>query len=333
MTAPRWGILGPGGIANAFVKDLRTAGLTIEAVASRSIERAQTFADTYEIPRAHGSYLALAQDPDVDIVYIATTHPQHVAPALLMLEHGKHVLIEKAITANAHEAQLIADAAARHGRLALEAMWTRYLPHMARIREIIAAGTLGDVVALTADHTQKLSSDPNHRINNPELGGGALLDLGIYPISFAWDIFGKPETVTATGTLGATGTDTQVQATFTYSGGRVASTFSSAIARGATAATIMGTEASMYIDPVWYGATSFRVVATDGTVLETYKSHIEGRGMQFQALAAEQLVAAGDLTGGLLPIAESVGIMQTLDEIRRQIGVVYPSDSGELVLH
>ncbi len=327
MTALRWGILGPGGIANAFTSDLHTARMTIGAVGSRALDRAEAFALKHNIDRAHGSYLALAEDPDIDIVYIATPHPQHLEPALLMLEHGKHVLVEKAFTATAAEAQLIADAAAHHGLLALEAMWTRYLPHMARIRDIIAAGTLGEVTALTADHTQRLSSDPTHRINNPELGGGALLDLGVYPVAFAWDLFGAPETTTAVGTLGATGTDTQVQATFTYAGGAVASTFSSAIARGTNTATVIGTEASIHIDPVWYAATSFRVVATDGTVLEEYESQIDGRGMQFEALAAEQLIARGDLTGGLLPIAESVAIMKTLDEIRSQIGVVYPADT------
>lgn len=326
MTALRWGILGPGGIANAFAKDLRTADMTIAAVGSRSIERAQAFADTYAIPRAHGSYRALAEDPDVDIVYIATPHPQHVEPALLMLEHGKHVLIEKAFTANANEAQRIAEAAARHGLLALEAMWTRYLPHMTRIRDIIAAGTLGTVTALIADHTQSLSTDPAHRINNPDLGGGALLDLGVYPISFAWDLFGEPERIMAAGVLGATGTDTQVQATLTYAGGQVASTFSSCIARGTNTAAIIGTEASILIDPVWYTATSFRVVATDGTTIEEYQSSVAGRGMQYQALAAEALIASGDLSGGLLPITESVAIMRTLDEIRAQLGVVYPTD-------
>ena len=329
MTALRWGIAGPGGIANAFAQDLRTAGMKLSAVGSRSLDRAEAFARTYGIPRVHRSYRALAEDPGVDIVYIATPHPQHLAPALLMLENGKHVLIEKAVTANAFEAQQIADAARQNGRLALEAMWTRYLPHMARIREIIAAGNLGDVTALVADHTQKLSSDPTHRINDPALGGGALLDLGIYPVSFAWDIFGAPESVVATGTLGATGTDTQVQATLTYADGRIASTFSSCIARGANTATIIGTEAAIHIDPVWYTATSFRVEATDGSVLERYTTRVGGRGMQFQALAAEQLVARGELTGGLLPIDESVNIMKTLDDIRAQIGVVYPADAAQ----
>ena len=197
MTSPdipgvRWGILATGGIAHAFTKDLRTAGLDIAAVGSRRADAAQAFADEYEIPHAHGSYEALVEDPDVDIVYIATPHPAHADNAILALEHGKHVLVEKPFTLTAPEAARVRDVAVERGLLAMEAMWTRYLPHMARIREIVAAGTLGEIRVVTADHTQSITTDPAHRLNAIELGGGALLDLGIYPVSFAWDILGAP---------------------------------------------------------------------------------------------------------------------------------------------
>ncbi|GAA3914607.1 Gfo/Idh/MocA family protein [Microbacterium invictum] len=324
MTGLRWGILATGGIAHLFTSDLRTAGLDVAAVGSRRPESAARFAETFGIARAHGSYEQLAQDPDVDIVYIATPHTQHLEAAALALEHGKHVLIEKPVTLDADQARAIGDLAAGRNLLAMEAMWTRYLPHMIRIREIIAAGTLGEIRALHADHTQRISADPAHRLNALELGGGALLDLGIYPVSFAWDILGAPESIAAAGRLGDTGADTEVGTVFTHAGGAVSTTLISSRGAGPNVAHIVGTDARIDIDRVWYCPTSFRVTAPDGTVLETYESTNEGRGMQFQALYAEQLIAAGRTDSDLMPFEDSIRIMGTLDEIRRQIGVRYP---------
>jgi predicted dehydrogenase len=325
-SSPGWGILGPGGIARAFTSDLRTAGLDVAAVGSRRRETADAFAADFGIPHAHGSYEELVADPDVDIVYVATPHPAHAANALLALEAGKHVLVEKAFTVNRAEAADLQELAAQKGLLAMEAMWTRYLPHMIRIRELIAEGALGEIRAVTADHTQKITDDPAHRLNALELGGGALLDLGIYPISFIWDILGEPETIKAVARLGDTGADAEVATVMTHAGGALSTSLSSARASGPNAASVIGTEARIDIDRVWYTPTSFRLVGPDGTVRESYESQVEGRGMQYQALAAERLVAEGNLAGDLLPIAESVAIMATLDEIRSQIGVRYPSE-------
>jgi len=323
----RWGILATGGIAASFASDLRTAGLDLVAVGSRSQDSADAFAARFDIARAHGSAEALVADPEVDIVYIASPHPMHRDGALLALNAGKHVLIEKSITVNEAQAREIAELAEAKGLLAMEAMWTRYLPHMVRIREIIAAGTLGEVRSLQADHTQSLPLDPAHRINALELGGGALLDLGIYPISFAWDILGEPTTVQAVGRIIETGADSEVATVMTHPGGTVSSTLSSSRSRGRNEATIIGDKARIEIDAVWYTPASFRVVAPNGDVLEDYESQVEGRGMQYQALAAEEIIASGRRDSELLPIAESVAIMGTLDEIRRQIGVAYPSES------
>ncbi len=326
MTGLRWGILATGGIAHAFASDLRTAGLDLAAVGSRSAESGRRFAEEFAVPRVHGSYEALASDPEVDIVYVSTPHPMHAENAILLLEHGKHVLVEKPFTLTGAEAAAVRDVAAKNGLLAMEAMWTRYLPHMIRIREIVGSGALGGVRAVLADHTQKISTDPAHRLNNIELGGGALLDLGIYPISFAWDILGAPSTVTASAHIGVTGVDDEVATIFTHAAGAVSTTLSASHSAGPNTASIVGTEARIDIDRVWYTPTSFRLVAPDGEVLESYESHIQGRGMQFQALAAERFVAAGAHDSDILPIDETVAIMQTLDEVRRQIGLVYPSE-------
>ena len=322
----RWGILATGGIARLFTNDLKLNGFTVQAVGSRSQQSADAFAAEFEIPTAHGSYEALVADPEVDVIYVSTPHPLHVSNAMLALEAGKHVLIEKPFAVNTREAQAIADLASAKGLLVLEAMWTRYLPHMTRIREIIAAGTLGEVRTMIADHTQLLSDDPAHRINALELGGGALLDLGIYPISFAWDLFGAPLTVQATATFKGTGADAQVATIFGYDGGRVASTLSASDTRGPNIAFVLGTLARIEIDAVWYTPTTFRVVAADGTVLEEYRSEVVGRGMHFQAEAVERLVAEGNLTSDILPIDETVAIIGTLDAIREQIGLRYPGE-------
>ncbi len=325
-SSPRWGILGPGGIARAFTSDLRTAGLDIAAVGSRRRETAEAFAADFDIPHAHGSYEQLVADPDVDIVYIATPHPMHAANALLALEAGKHVLVEKAFTLNAGEAAAVRDAAAERGLLAMEAMWTRYLPHMVRIRELVASGALGEVRAVTADHTQLLPSDPAHRINALELGGGALLDLGIYPVSFAWDILGEPLSIAAAARIGDAGSDTEVATIMTHASGALSTSLSASRGAGPNAATIIGTDARIDIDRVWYTPTSFRLVGPDGAVREEFRSDIEGRGMQYQALAAERYLAEGRTDSDVLPIDETVAIMATLDEIRDLVGVRYPGE-------
>lgn len=322
----RWGILASGGIAHAFARDLRTAGLDLVAVGSRFKGRADEFAAEFELLRAHGSYEQLVADPDVDIVYVSTPHPMHAANAILALEAGKHVLVEKPFALNAAEAARVRDLAAERGLLAMEAMWTRYLPHMVRIRELLAGRVLGEVRALFADHTQHLPADPAHRLNALELGGGALLDLGIYPISFAWDVLGAPVEIAARARFAETGADTDVATIFTHASGAVSTTISGSRAAGPNTAHIVGTDARIDIDRVWYTPTSFRVVGADGAVLEEYTSRVEGRGMQFQALAAQRLVSEGRLGGDLLPIDETVAIMGTLDEVRRLIGLRYPGE-------
>lgn len=319
----RWGILATGGIAQTLAGDMAVSGITVTAVASRTVESARAFAERFRIPAAHGSYQALAEDPTVDVVYIATPHPMHAEWTLAMIDAGKHVLVEKAFTMNRAEAEQIRDRARAKGVLVMEAMWTRYLPHMARIREIIAAGTLGELRGLIADHSQKLPSEPAHRINAPELGGGALLDLTIYPISFAFDLFGTPQTVQAQAVRGETGVDVVDAISFGYGTGALASISATSQAAGPNTAVILGTEARIEIDGWWYTPTSFRVIRHDGEVLETYESDVPGTGRQLQMLAFEGYLAEGKRDSDLLGLDESVEIMGVCDEIRRQIGLAY----------
>ncbi|GMA90119.1 Gfo/Idh/MocA family protein [Homoserinibacter gongjuensis] len=322
----RWGILGTGGIARLFTSDLNLTDRAVTAVGSRTQQSADAFATAFGIPRAHGSYEALAADPEVDVIYVSTPHPFHAEGARLALEHGKHVLVEKPFTLNAAEARAVVDLAAAKGLVVLEAMWTRWLPHMVRVRELLASGALGEVRAVLADHDQKLPVNPEHRLQNPALGGGALLDLGIYPVSFAWDVFGAPSSVHAISSPTATGVDRQTAIIFGYPGGEQAVLHTQLDARGPSTAAIIGTEARIQIDPVWYTPTSFSLIDPSDAVIERFEQEVPGRGMQFQAFELERLVAAGTVAGEVLPPEQSVAIMGTLDEIRRQIGLRYPGE-------
>ena len=325
----RWGILGTGWIAHQQVTDLLGDGGVVTAVGSRTLESAEAFARQYGIPVAHGSYEQLVADPEVDVVYIATPHPFHAANAQLALKAGKHVLVEKPFTLNAAEASAVVDLASERGLVVLEAMWTRFLPHMLRIREIIAAGTIGEVRTLIADHNQDLPKDPMHRLNNPDLGGGALLDLGIYPVSFAFDLFGNPTVVKAISTPTATGVDRQTAILFGYAGGQQAVLHTALDTAGPNTAVVIGTAGRIEIDQVWYAPTDFTVYDPRGEVLERYSSDVPDRGMQFQARELERLVAEGPAPTDILPPTESVEVITALDEIRRQIGLRYPSEEAD----
>ena len=329
MAKLRWGILATGWIADLFVQDLLDNDMEVTAVGSRSIEKAVAFANKHGIPRSHGSYQALAADPEVDVVYIATPHPFHASAAELCIAEGKHVLVEKSFTLTGAEARRLLELSRKHDVVVLEAMWTRFLPHMVRLRQALAGGMIGEIRTLIATHTQDLPDDPNHRLNALELGGGALLDLGIYPISFAFDILGQPTEVLASGRLKTTGADAEVSTLFRYASGASAVTVSASDAPGSNRAEINGTEGHVEIAEVWYTPTSFRIFDSQKKLLEEFKpAEMKGRGMHFQAVELERMVAAGERSSPILPLEQSVAIMETLDDIRKQIGVVYPAEAN-----
>jgi len=302
-------------------------GHRVQAVGSRSPGAADAFAAEFGIPTAHSSYEALVSDPQVDVVYVATPHSFHAANARLALEAGKHVLIEKAFTMNAREAREIVDLAASSNLLVMEAMWTRFLPHMVRIREIVAAGTLGEVHTLVADHCQNLPADPAHRLNALELGGGALLDLGVYPISFASSLFGVPQTILASATFKPTGADAHVATVFRYASGAMASILTASDSVGPNTAVILGTLGRIEIDAVWYSSTSFRRYSAANELVETFvTAELSGRGLYFEALEVERLIRAGEVSSSVMPAEESVAIMQSLDAVRAEIGLRYPGE-------
>ncbi|WP_410595832.1 Gfo/Idh/MocA family protein [Amycolatopsis sp. lyj-23] len=309
----RWGIMGTGSIAGAFAQDLKLTGSgVVAAVGSRSEASAGRFADEHRIGTRHSSYEALAHDPDVDVVYIATPHPMHHANARLALEAGKPVLVEKPFTMNAGEARELVELARSKGLFLMEAMWTRFLPHIRHVRELLPQ--LGTVVTVTADHGQWFAEDPAFRLFAPELGGGALLDLGIYPVSFASMVLGRPERVAAVATPAFTGVDAQTSMLFGYAGGAQAVLTCTLSAVSPTTAVIVGTDARIEIDGPFYAPASFTFVPREGE-RSRFDYVDEGRGLRHQADEVALRLAAGDTESPLMPLDETVSIMTTMDEV------------------
>ncbi len=320
----RWGIVATGGIAAAFARDLRLLpDAEVVAVGSRRKETADAFAREHDLPRAFATYEELVSDDEVDAVYVSTPHPGHHDATMLAIDAGKAVLLEKPFTMDAGEARALVSAARARGVFLMEAMWTRFLPHVVRLREVLAAGTLGEVTTVTAEHGQWFAQDPKHRLFAPALGGGALLDLGVYPISFASMVLGTPTRVTSVGDPAFTGVDATTSALLQHEGGAHAVLTCSLRAAGMNAAAVVGTEARVEIDPVFYSPTTIRVVGRDGSVLESFDGSVEGSGHRFQAAEVGRCLSSGQLESDVMPLDETVAIMKTMDEIRRQIGLDY----------
>ena len=206
------------------------------------------------------------------------------------------------------------------------ALWPRYLPHMGRSRELVRSGVLGEVRTVLADHNQNLPKDPLHRLNDPALGGGALLDLGIYPVSFAFDVFGAPVSIRAAASMTATGVDRQTAMIFEYAEGQQAVLHCALDTAGPNQAAIIGTEGRIEIPSVWYEHTAFTRYDADGNVVERFEEPVTGRGMQYQAREMERLIAVHAIANDILPPLQSVQVMEALDEVRSQIGLAYSSD-------
>ena len=322
----RWGILGPGGIARRFAADIpaHTAS-QIVAVGSRSGERAAAFAAEFSIPTAYGSYAELVADPEVEAVYIATPHSEHLEHALLALEAGKPVLVEKSLTRNAAEARALFDAAAERNLFAMEAMWTRFLPHMIAVRQIIDAGEIGQVRMLTAEHGQSLDHVADtHRLKNPALAGGAMLDLTVYPVSFAHDLLGAPDEIVALGTLTESGVDASEALTLRYGGTALAILGASLTAATPNAAAVTGSTGRVEIAGTFYAPTTVTVRTGESEVRQLRPA--VGSGFEYQAAEAARRVHAGERESPLHTWAGTVEVMATMDEARRQLGVRLPGE-------
>ena len=326
MSTFKWGILGPGGIARAFAKDLQLLeGHEVAAVGSRTLSNAQEFAKTFG-GTAYGSYEELVADPTVDAIYVATPHPSHKENVITALNAGKPVLCEKPFAVNAHEAREMVAAAEKNGVALMEAMWARFLPHYADVREIIASGVLGQILTVQADHGQRLADRNIPRLVEPSLAGGALLDLGIYPVSFAHMILGNPEKITASAVLTDKGVDAQTSMIFDYADGAQAILTTTMIEQTPCRAVVAGVNGWLEIDRTFYNPTSMRVVLFDGSVTQ-YPHTYTGHGLREQAEVFKQLVQSGKNQSEILTWKDTVDIMGTLDAVRSQIGLRYPFEN------
>ena len=326
MSTFKWGILGPGGIARAFAKDLQLLeGHEVAAVGSRTLSNAQEFAKTFG-GTAYGSYEELVADPTVDAIYVATPHPSHKENVITALNAGKPVLCEKPFAVNAHEAREMVAAAEKNGVALMEAMWARFLPHYADVREIIASGVLGQILTVQADHGQRLADRNIPRLVEPSLAGGALLDLGIYPVSFAHMILGNPANITASAVLTDRGVDAQTSMIFDYADGAQAILTTTMIEQTPCRAVVAGVNGWLEIDRTFYNPTSMRVVLFDGSVTQ-YPHTYTGHGLREQAEAFKKLVHSGKTQSEILTWKDTVDIMGTLDAVRSQIGLRYPFEN------
>jgi predicted dehydrogenase len=329
MDAPalRWGVLAPGRIAGTFVDALaQCTKQRLVAVGSRSLDRAQAFASAHGADRAYSSYEQLVADPEVDAVYVASPHSEHAAQALLAIEAGKPVLVEKPFTRNADEAGQVARAAKAAGVFAMEAMWTRFLPHIDVIRQLLADGALGEVITVLADHGQIFEPDPEGRMFNPALAGGALLDLGVYPISFASFVLGSPDSIVATGSLTDTGVDAQASMVLT-SGRAQACLNTTLLAKTPTTASISGTLARLECTGAFYAPGVLTLTSNDDRRLVRDADPITGHlGLSFEAAHAATLIADGATESPLMPLDETISVLQTIDGVRTQVGVRFPGE-------
>jgi len=320
----RWGILATGGIANSFTEDLKLLpDAAIAAVASRTAPAAEAFAERHGIPRAYGTWQELAQDPDVDVIYVATPHSAHHAAAMLCLEAGKAVLCEKPLTLNAAQAEELFLTAQARGVFFMEAMWTRANPVIRALTALLADGAIGEITAVTADFGVAGPFPPGHRMRDPELGGGALLDLGVYPVTFAHLVLGAPDTVTAWASLTPEGTDQNTGLILGYSkSGAIATLHCGFVGETSQRATVTGTAGRVEIPYHFFRPDRFTLVRS-GEV-EEFSLPLRGNGLGYQAEEVMRCLRSGLTESPLIPHSATLGVMRTLDAARTQIGVEYP---------
>ncbi|WP_203784967.1 Gfo/Idh/MocA family protein [Paractinoplanes rishiriensis] len=319
----RWGIVGLGGIAAQFARDLPLApGAELAAVGSRSAETAAAFAERFGFARAYGSYAELAADPDVDVVYVATPHAQHLDAALTCIEGGKAVLVEKPITLDLASAASLVQAAHTRGVFLMEAMWMRLNPAVLKVAELVAEGAIGWVSAIHADFGLQGPFEAEHRLRNPKLGGGALLDLGVYPIHLAHLIMGAPRSVQAWAHLTPEGVDENTGVLLGWEAGAVAALTCSINGNSRNGASITGTDGRIDLPPGFFVPREF-VLNRPNHAPETFQFPFEGNGYQFEAAEVQRCILAGDLESPHVPHATTLEIMGLLDTIRDEIGVAY----------
>jgi predicted dehydrogenase len=328
MDVVRWGIAGPGRIANAVAGDFRhVEGAELVAVGSRSAQRAGDFARRHGIARPHGSYADLLADPDVDVVYIATPHPQHHALALAAIDAGKAVLIEKTFTATVRGAEEVAAAARSRGIFAMEAMWTRFQPAMRRVRTWLDEDAVGSVVTVQADLGVLPEFDPHDRLFAPELGGGALLDLGVYVVSLAQWLLGEPQGVVASGRRGRTGVEEDAALFLEYAAGVSALLTTSLHSPMPGSARILGRSGWIDVLPRFHHPTEV-VLNRPGEIPDHVVAPPDGGGYSHELAEVTECVRAGRTESAVMPLDDTLAVQRILEDAGHQLGVEWREDPG-----
>ena len=321
MQEIRWGVVGPGRIAEKVVQDVvHVDGSEVVAVASRSLQRAEDFARRHDVERAYGSYVEVLADPDVDVLYVATPHPQHAPIALAALRAGKALLVEKAFTATLPGAQQVVDLARSSGTFVMEAMWTRFQPAVLALQQLVADGAIGEVRSVQADLGVARDFDPEDRLFSLELGGGALLDLGVYVVSFAQLVLGSPDTVHVVGSRFPTGVDAEASLLLGYPDGRSAAMVCSL--RGALpgAARVVGTTGWIDVLPRFHHPQTI-VLHRQGAEAETITRPQLGGGYSHELIEVTECLRAGRSESAVMPLADTLAVQSVLQQAADLLGV------------
>ena len=331
MTAEiRWGVVGPGRIAEKVVEDFAVVdGARAVAVASRSLDRAEGFAARHGLERAYGSYAEILADPDVDVLYVATPHPQHHAIALGALRAGKALLIEKAFTATTAGTAEIVDVARQTGVFVMEAMWTRFQPAVVALRDLVADGAIGEVRSVQADLGVSREYDPADRLFDLAQGGGALLDLGVYVVSFAQMLLGTPERVVAAGSLFPSGADAEATLLLDYGDGRSAALMTSLRNALPGQARVFGTAGWIDVLPRFHHPTTF-VLHRAGAEPETISRQPLGAGYAHELIEVTDCLRAGRAESAVMPLADTFAVQKVLGDAADQLGVKHAEDAAVL---
>ncbi len=315
-----WGILGAGRIAGKFATESKLVpGTRLVAVGSRSAEKADEFAKQNGVERAYGSYAELVADPDVDAIYVATLHPTHCEHTLLALDAGKAVLCEKPFAVTGRQARQMIERARERKLFLMEAMWARFNPITVQVRRWIAEGRIGEPRMVTIDFGFRAAWSPESRLLNPALAGGALLDVGVYVLAYASMVFGRPTQIQAAAHIGESGVDEQTAMVLKYAGGQIASLTCAVRTPSPQGARIDGTEGAIEI-PAFWRAPVARLIRPKEDPVEATGDF----GFQYEIAEAMSCLMAGKIESPQMPLDETLAIAETMDEVRRQIGLSYP---------
>ena len=327
MKTIRWGIIGAGGIAERFAEACKNVeGASLAAIASRSIEKANAFADRFGIEHRFGSYEEMAQWDGIDAAYVATPHATHGPFAILFMNKGKHILSEKPITVNCHELQKMIDCATANKVFLMEGMWARFVPGILKVLEIVESGAIGEIRGIQGSFCYEMSDEPEHHAFKPLYGGGSLLDVGCYCLSFAsWFMSSPVVQIEAVADVGErTQVDEHCCYLLKYENGAIASLSSAMMVRKPSDGYLFGTKGYIYLKG-FYSTRDFEV-HIEGGETTPYNLPFNGNGFEYEIMEANQCIREGKLESDIMPHAQSMKIMEQMDAIRKKVGVKYPLD-------